>query len=297
MCRGVGKNAAAAAGAAVFIISFPLVTSLLLRTYGWLNLLPLGWRGTLGGVALVLTFNYLPFMLLPLVKAFERADQTLMQAVLDLGDAGASVLASHTFRSRFRRMSGAAPCFHSRQRRISHSAFHRRRHGQCRRHAGDRLVRAPAWPYAAACAAWLAGLCSFRLWDRWFGRRGRRSGGLSFKFHVSRFKLALMQRYFARGLGITALGSSVAGMYLPVLMTFVYSFNASRIGTVWTGFSLGGYGELFQRTELWRWLGKLRDRCGSQHDFRRCRHDGGAWGGRWRPEREQWLNRFWRCRW
>src|SRR5438128_209360 len=43
-------------------------------------------------------------------------------------------------------------------------------------------------------------------------------------------------------------------MYLPVLMTFVYSFNASRIGTVWTGFSLAGYRELFEQPELWRAL-------------------------------------------
>src|SRR4051812_40391739 len=57
-----------------------------------------------------------------------------------------------------------------------------------------------------------------------------------------------------RWVGITALVAALSGMYLPVLMTFVYSFNASRIGTVWTGFSLGGYRELFQRTELWRAL-------------------------------------------
>src|SRR5207302_2711274 len=69
----------------VLAISFPLVTSLLLRTYGWMNLLPLAWRGTLPGVGLVLACNYLPFMLLPLVKAYERADRTLVLAALDLG--------------------------------------------------------------------------------------------------------------------------------------------------------------------------------------------------------------------
>ncbi len=36
-------------------------------------------------MGLVLTFNYLPFMLLPLVRAFERADRTLVLAALDLG--------------------------------------------------------------------------------------------------------------------------------------------------------------------------------------------------------------------
>lgn len=44
----------------------------------------------------------------------------------------------------------------------------------------------------------------------------------------------------------------VAGIYLPMAMTFVYSFNASRIGTVWTGFSLQGYQTLFSSSTLWQ---------------------------------------------
>ena len=46
----------------------------------------------------------------------------------------------------------------------------------------------------------------------------------------------------------------LVGMYLPVLMTFLYSFNGSRISTVWTGFSLRGYRELFEQIELWNAL-------------------------------------------
>jgi ABC-type spermidine/putrescine transport system permease subunit II len=57
-----------------------------------------------------------------------------------------------------------------------------------------------------------------------------------------------------RWLGGIALAVVLAGMYLPVVMTFIYSFNASRIGTVWTGFSLAGYGSLVQQPELWRAL-------------------------------------------
>lgn len=64
----------------------------------------------------------------------------------------------------------------------------------------------------------------------------------------------MSQRVVGRWIGFVALTIVVAGMYLPVLMTFVYSFNASRIGTVWTGFSLGGYSSLFQQPELWRAL-------------------------------------------
>jgi ABC-type spermidine/putrescine transport system permease subunit II len=43
-------------------------------------------------------------------------------------------------------------------------------------------------------------------------------------------------------------------MYAPVAMIFIYSFNASRIGSVWTGFSVKWYGELFTRDELWSGL-------------------------------------------
>jgi ABC-type spermidine/putrescine transport system permease subunit II len=55
--------------------------------------------------------------------------------------------------------------------------------------------------------------------------------------------------------GRLALVVVLAGMYLPVLMTFVYSFNASRIGTVWSGFSLHGYRDLFAHSDLWQALG------------------------------------------
>lgn len=57
-----------------------------------------------------------------------------------------------------------------------------------------------------------------------------------------------------RWLGRGALAVVLVGMYLPVAMTFVYSFNASRIGTVWTGFSLNGYLELWHEEPMWQGL-------------------------------------------
>jgi ABC-type spermidine/putrescine transport system permease subunit II len=55
-------------------------------------------------------------------------------------------------------------------------------------------------------------------------------------------------------LGFIALGLALVGMYLPVGMMFLYSFNESRIGTVWTGFSLNGYRELAGQRNLWQAL-------------------------------------------
>ncbi|MDX1944767.1 MAG: ABC transporter permease [Pirellulaceae bacterium] len=50
------------------------------------------------------------------------------------------------------------------------------------------------------------------------------------------------------------LAAVLVGMYLPVVMTAIYSFNASRIGTVWTGFSLQGYVRLWEQGDLWQGL-------------------------------------------
>lgn len=70
---------------AIALVTFPMVTSGLLRIYGWINLLPLSWRGNIVSVAAVLAVNYLPFMLLPLLRAWERADVVLEHAAADLG--------------------------------------------------------------------------------------------------------------------------------------------------------------------------------------------------------------------
>jgi spermidine/putrescine transport system permease protein len=143
----------------VLVISFPLLTSLLLRTYGWMNVLPLTLRGTLAGVGLVLTFNYLPFMLLPLLKAYERADQTLVAAALDLGATPWQAFWRVTFPITLRgAISGAALVF------IPTSGEYLIPH-----FIGDGQVSVVGtvvlewfghrhWPYAAACATWLAAI-------------------------------------------------------------------------------------------------------------------------------------------
>ena len=46
----------------------------------------------------------------------------------------------------------------------------------------------------------------------------------------------------------------VAVMYAPLVMVFIFSFNASRIGSVWTGVLTRWYGELFRSRDLWEGL-------------------------------------------
>lgn len=38
--------------------------------------------------------------------------------------------------------------------------------------------------------------------------------------------------------------------YIPILFVVIFSFNDSKLGTVWTGFTLDWYGSLFQNSQL-----------------------------------------------
>jgi ABC-type spermidine/putrescine transport system permease subunit I len=110
-------------------------------------------------VGLVLACNYLPFMLLPLLKAYERADRTLVLAALDLGAMPAQAFWRVTFPITLPgAVSGAALVF------IPVSGEYLIPH-----FIGDGKVSVVGtlvmewfghrhWPYAAACATWLAAI-------------------------------------------------------------------------------------------------------------------------------------------
>lgn len=51
------------------------------------------------------------------------------------------------------------------------------------------------------------------------------------------------------------LGLGLVFLYLPLLVVMGYSFNASRLVTVWTGFSTQWYGELFADRQILRAAG------------------------------------------
>ncbi|MDR3438067.1 ABC transporter permease subunit [Telmatospirillum sp.] len=48
----------------------------------------------------------------------------------------------------------------------------------------------------------------------------------------------------------TALGLGYAFLYLPIVLLVIYSFNASRLVTVWGGFSIKWYGELLNDEKI-----------------------------------------------
>jgi len=55
-------------------------------------------------------------------------------------------------------------------------------------------------------------------------------------------------------IGRAALAVVLLSLYAPVAAVFVYSFNESRLGSTWTGFSVKWYGQLWDRDDLWESL-------------------------------------------
>ena len=49
---------------------------------------------------------------------------------------------------------------------------------------------------------------------------------------------------------ITVLAFGYAFLYIPLLSVIFYSFNDSRLATVWGGFSTRWYGELFRNDQI-----------------------------------------------
>ena len=52
------------------------------------------------------------------------------------------------------------------------------------------------------------------------------------------------------GFNIAALVVGFGFLYLPIVLLVIYSFNASRLVTVWGGFSTRWYGSLFRNEQL-----------------------------------------------
>lgn len=86
---------------AMMLIMVPMWMNFLLRSYAWVTILSqngvldniLGWFGidytsflyTETAVVLGMTYNYLPFMILPIYTALEKIDYNLIEASYDLG--------------------------------------------------------------------------------------------------------------------------------------------------------------------------------------------------------------------
>ena len=56
---------------------------------------------------------------------------------------------------------------------------------------------------------------------------------------------------------VASLALGLAFLYLPIVILVIYSFNASRLVTVWGGWSLRWYGEFFNDRAMLEAAGDL----------------------------------------
>ena len=238
---------------AMMLVIVPFWTSFLIRIYAWINILqhdgllnqilltlhlvsqPVVWLSTDSAMYLGIVYSYLPFMILPLYATLSKMEPALEEAAADLGAAPIEVFWLVTFPLSLPGVgAGVLLVLHSDRRRVRDPRPARRlRFADDRPDPVARVLheqglagglrhrhRAAGAPDRAASRCTTG--CSAGSW--------RRADGASRK--LSRFNIA-------------SLTLGLAFLYLPIVILVIYSFNASRLVTVWGGWSLRWYHEFF----------------------------------------------------
>ncbi len=243
----------------LLLVILPPWTSFLIRVYAWMGILKnngvlnnvLLWLGVIDqpltilhtnlAVYIGIVYAYLPFMVLPIYTALTRIDYSLVEASLDLGARPLK-----TFFSIIVPLTKGGII------------------------AGSMLVFIPAvgefvipellggpdsimigrvlwqeffnnrdWPVASAVAIIMLLLLIVPI--MWFHKHQQKKCGGAWMNNLPVVRSPW--RILILVLGFTFL-------YAPMLMLVIYSFNSSKLVTVWAGWSTRWYGELFRDTAM-----------------------------------------------
>ena len=243
------------------LVVLPFWISFLIRVYAWMAILkPNGFLDLLGqavgfeagrlallnsrsAVIIGIVYSYLPFMILPLYSVLDKMDDTLVEASRDLG---ASTL--RTFRSITLPLSLPgiyAGCLLAFIPMVGEFIIPDLLGGNDSALIGKTLwtefFNNQDWPLSSAIAVGMLAILivPIVLLQKAQAKADVRSqatgsqGGRTWSWF-----------------GSSAVTLGLAFIYLPILLVMVFSFNESRLVTVWSGFSFKWYGLLFQNTQL-----------------------------------------------
>ena len=240
---------------AMMLVIVPFWTSFLIRIYAWINILqhdgllnkvlltlhivstPVVWLSTDSAMYIGIVYSYLPFMILPLYATLAKMDGSLIEAASDLGASQARAFWLVTFPLSLPGVgAGALLCFIP---IVGEFVIPDLLAGSSSMMIGQTLwlefFTNKDWPVASAAAVALLLLLipPLLLYDRLQRRTLAGSELMARKVnHISPFN-------------ITSLVLGLAFLYLPIVILVIYSFNASRLVTVWGGWSLRWYHEFF----------------------------------------------------
>ncbi len=243
------------------LVVLPFWISFLIRVYAWMAILkPNGFLDLLGqavglnagtlallnspsAVIIGIVYSYLPFMILPLYSVLDKMDDTLLEAARDLG---ASVMRTFFSITLPLSLPGIyAGCLLAFIPMVGEFVIPDLLGGNDSALIGKTLwtefFNNQDWPLSSAIAVGMLAMLAipFYLLQKAQANADVKSsspGGQGER----RWSLSTMAPVL---LGL-------AFIYLPILLVMIFSFNESRLVTIWSGFSLKWYSLLFDNAQL-----------------------------------------------
>lgn len=242
------------------LVILPFWTSFLVRIYAWITILKpngfldmagqlvgleagsLALLNTSAAVLIGIVYSYLPFMVLPLYTTLDKIDDTLTEAARDLGASPRKCFTSITIPLSLPGvMAGCLLVFIP---MVGEFVIPELLGGTGVAMIGKTLwtefFNNQDWPLSAAIAMGMLAILFLPiilLQRVQVAAAVTATGGAQTERHFS---------WTAR----LSVGLGLLFIYFPIFLVIAFSFNDSRLVTVWGGFSLKWYGTLFQNIQL-----------------------------------------------
>jgi putrescine transport system permease protein len=260
MAYGLARAPARWRSVLLGLVVLPFWISFLIRVYAWMAILkPNGFLDLVGqalglgegalallnspsAVIIGIVYSYLPFMVLPLYSVLDKMDDTLVEASRDLGASSLRTFLSITLPLSLPGIY--AGCLLAFIPMVGEFVIPDLLGGNDSALIGKTLwtefFNNQDWPLSSAIAVGMLAVLALPIYllqkaqakaDVASAPSSRSDGGWSL-FTMSAVCLGL------------------AFIYLPILLVMLFSFNESRLVTIWSGFSLKWYGLLFDNAQL-----------------------------------------------
>lgn len=243
------------------LVVLPFWISFLIRVYAWMAILkPNGFLDMVGqglgfsagafallntksAVIIGIVYSYLPFMILPLFTVLDKLDDSLLEASRDLGASTLRTFISITLPLSLPGIY--AGCLLAFIPMIGEFVIPDLLGSNDTALIGKTLwtefFNNQDWPLAASIAV---GMLLLLLLPIVALQKAQAKADVRQASQVS----AGGRRFSS--LNFAAVVFGLGFIYLPIFLVMIFSFNNSRLVTVWAGFSLKWYGVLFQNTQL-----------------------------------------------
>jgi putrescine transport system permease protein len=243
------------------LVVLPFWISFLIRVYAWMAILkPNGFLDILGqglginagalallnsksAVIIGIVYSYLPFMILPLYTVLDKLDDSLLEASRDLGASTFRTFVSITLPLSLPGIY--AGCLLAFIPMIGEFVIPDLLGGNDTALIGKTLwtefFNNQDWPLASAIAVGMLLILVLPIAALQKAQA---------KADVRQGAAGSMDGRSLTAFNAAAIGLGLSFIYLPIVLVMLFSFNESRLVTVWAGFSLKWYGILFQNTQL-----------------------------------------------